>query len=284
MSYISIGILLALLSSVTTATAHALLKAGKDKLAVRALIGAVGAIALMPVCFLVPPPTIAMLPWLATASVLHTAYQLVLIRAYEANDFAVAYPIARGISPIATALLGIGLLGDRMTIVGLVGVGMVSAGILLIAFGRTIAIAGLIAAGIAGLLTTAYTVVDAHAIRLAPIAMTFIAWFFVLDGLIMFPIFAVARRGRVLSLLRSEGRQGLFAGVASLVSFGAVLIALRIAPIGIVSALRETSVVFGVLIAAFMLHEQVDRRRIGAAVVIAAGAIIIVSAVGFPAI
>lgn len=225
-----------------------------------------------------------MLPWLATASVLHTAYQLVLIRAYEANDFAVAYPIARGISPIATALLGIGLLGDRMTIVGLVGVGMVSAGILLIAFGRSIAIAGLIAAGIAGLLTTAYTVVDAHAIRLAPIAMTFIAWFFVLDGLIMFPIFAVARRGRVLSLLRSEGRQGLFAGMASLVSFGAVLIALRIAPIGIVSALRETSVVFGVLIAAFMLHEQVDRRRIGAAVVIAAGAIIIVSAVGFPAI
>ena len=284
MSYISIGILLALLSSVTTALAHALLKAGKDKLAVRALIGAVGTIALMPVCFLVPPPTIAMLPWLATASVLHTAYQLVLIRAYEANDFAVAYPIARSISPIATALLGIGLLGDRMTIVGLVGVGMVSAGILLIAFGRSIAIAGLIAAGIAGLLTTAYTVVDAHAIRLAPIAMTFIAWFFVLDGLIMFPIFAVARRGRVLSLLRSEGRQGLFAGVASLVSFGAVLIALRIAPIGIVSALRETSVVFGVLIAAFMLHEQVDRPRIGAAVVIAAGAIIIVSAAGFPTI
>lgn len=284
MSYISIGILLALLSSVTTATAHALLKAGKDKLAVRALIGAVGAIALLPVCFLVPPPTIAMLPWLATASVLHTAYQLVLIRAYEANDFAVAYPIARGISPIATALLGIWLLGDRMTIVGLFGVGMVSAGILLITFGRSIAIAGLIAAGIAGLLTTAYTVVDAHAIRLAPIAMTFIAWFFVLDGLIMFPIFAVARRGRVLSLLRSEGRQGLLAGVASLVSFGAVLIALRIAPIGIVSALRETSVVFGVLIAAFMLHEQVDRRRIGAAVVIAAGAIIIVSAAGFPTI
>ena len=77
-----IGILLALLSSVTTALAHALLKAGKDKLAVRALIGAVGSFALLPFCFFVPLPTLPMLPWLGTASVLHTSYQLVLIRSY----------------------------------------------------------------------------------------------------------------------------------------------------------------------------------------------------------
>src|SRR3546814_18749741 len=80
----------------TTATAHALLKAGKDKLAVRALIGAVGTLALLPFSFFVPLPTLTMLPWLAIACVLHTSYQFVLIRAYESNDFAVAYPVARG--------------------------------------------------------------------------------------------------------------------------------------------------------------------------------------------
>jgi len=272
-----VGVLLALLSSITTALAHALLKAGKDKLAVRALIGAVGTSALFPFCLFVPLPTLQMLPWLAIASVLHTTYQLVLIRAYDANDFAVAYPVARGIAPIATAILGVTLLGEHITIAGLFGVGMVSGGILLIAVGRSIAVTGLIAASVAGLLTTAYTVVDAHTIRLAPVAMTFVAWFFLLDGIIMIPIFAFARRGRVMSLLRSEGRQGLMAGLTSLISFGAALFALLFAPVGIVAALRETSVVFGMLIAVFMLREHVDRGRAAGAAVIAAGAMLILA-------
>ena len=277
MDYTAIGLALALVSSLTTASAHALLKAGKDKLAVRALIGGVGTVALAPICFFVPLPTNSLIPWLLAASALHTTYQLVLIRAYEASDFAVAYPIARGIAPIATAILGMALLGDQITTGTIVGVGLVSAGILTVAVGRTIAAGGLIAAGIAGLLTTTYTIVDAHAIRIAPSAMTFVAWFFLLDGIIMFPIFATLRRGRVTSLLRSEGRQGFMAGVTSLVSFGSALIALRLAPVGIVSALRETSVVFGMLIAAFFLRESVDRRRAGAAAVIALGAILIVA-------
>jgi len=273
----SIGILLALLSSITTASAHALLKAGKDKLAVRALIGAVGASSFAPVCIFVAPPTTELLPWLFTASALHTTYQLILIRAYEASDFAVAYPIARGIAPIATALLGVALLGDRLTLGGFAGVGLVSLGILMVAMGHTIAAGGMIAAGIAGLLTTSYTVVDAHAIRLAPFSMTFVSWFFLLDGLIMFPIFIFMRRGQIASLLRSEGRQGLMAGATSLASFGSALIALRLAPVGLVSALRETSVVFGMLIAAFVLREHVDRRRAVAAVIIAVGAILILA-------
>jgi len=277
MGYSGIGVALALLSSVTTASAHALLKSGRNKLAVRAMIGAVGTVALAPVCFLVPLPTTAMLPWLAAASVLHTSYQLILIRAYEANDFAVAYPVARGIAPIATALLGMGFLGDHISGLGLAGIGLVSAGILLIAVGRSIAAAGLIAAGIAGLLTTAYTVVDAHAIRLAPVALTFVAWFFLLDGLIMFPIFLFARAGRTRSLLRSEGRQGVLAGLTSLISFGAALLALRLAPVGIVSALRETSVAFGMGIATLVLRERVDARRVFGAAIIAIGAVLVVS-------
>jgi drug/metabolite transporter (DMT)-like permease len=280
LSYSSLGVLLALLSAVTTASAHALLKAGKDKLAIRALIGAVGTIALAPVCIFVPPPTSEMLPWLATASLLHAVYQLVLIRAYEASDFAVAYPIARGIAPVGTALLGMLLLGDEVTAGGLAGIGLVSGGVLLIAAGRSMAIAGLIAAMIAGLLTTAYTIVDAHAIRLAPVALTFVAWFFLLDGLIMVSIFAIVRRRRVASLVRAEGRRGVLAGLVSLVGFGATLFALRLAPTGIVSALRETSVVFAALIAAFVLREHVDRRRVVAAAVIVLGAIVILTHAG----
>jgi drug/metabolite transporter (DMT)-like permease len=273
--HIGLGILLALVSSVATASAHALLKAGKDKLAVRALIGLFGTVALAPACFFVPAPTPPLVPWLIAASMLHTTYQLVLIRAYEASDFATAYPITRGIAPIATAVLGVALLGDKLSLGGLIGVGLVSAGVLMIAVGRTVASIGLIAAGIAGLITTSYTIVDAHGIRLAPVAMTFVAWFFLLDGVIIFPIFAILRRGQVTTLLRSEGRQGLLAGGTSLLSFGSALFALRLAPVGLVSALRETSVVFGMLIAAFVLREHVDRRRLTAAAAIVAVAIII---------
>jgi len=221
-----------------------------------------------------------MLPWLAASSLLHVVYQLVLIRAYEASDFAVAYPIARGIAPLATALLGMLLLGDQVTAEGLAGVGLISGGMLLIAAGRSMAISGLVAAALAGILTTAYTIVDAHAIRMAPLALTFVAWFFLLDGLIMCSIFAIVRRRQVASAVRSDGRQGVVAGLVSLIGFSATLLALRFAPTGIVSALRETSVVFATLIAAFILHEHVDRRRVAGAAVIVTGAIVIVTYAG----
>ena len=100
----------------------------------------------------------------------------------------------------------------------------------------------------------------------------------------MFPIFAILRRGQVVSLLRSEGRQGLLAGVTSLVSFGTALMALRLAPVGIVSALRETSVLFGMLIAAFILREDVGRRRVFAAAVIVTDAILILATAASPLI
>ena len=137
---------LALLYAVTTAAAHALWKAGRDRMAVRALIGLTSAIVMAPLIPLAPLPTAPMLPWLLLASALHTIYQLVLVRSYAINDFAVGYPIARGVTPIATTALGVAWLGDRLDPLALVGVGLVSAGIMLVAAGRAIRRAGLLAA------------------------------------------------------------------------------------------------------------------------------------------
>ncbi len=272
----SVGIALALLSAVTTAFAHALLKSGKDKLAVRAATAAVTSGVAAPVCLLVPPPAAYLLPWLAGSCALHVAYQLALIRAYDATDFAVAFPIARGTAPIATAILGALLLNDPLSLPVLLGVAMVSIGILRLGLGQSIPRAGLIAAMITGLLITAYTTVDAAAVRLPPDALTFIAWFFLLEGLAMLSLFAMLRRKRIGILLRQEGRPGVIAGFTSLISFGSALLALRLAPVGVVSALRETSVVFGILLASFMLREHVGPRRAIAALIIAAGAVAII--------
>lgn len=271
-----IGIALALFSSVTTAVAHAMLKSGKDKLAVRGMIGATGTLVALPACFFVPLPNAELWPWLGLACALHTTYQLSLNRSYSMNGFAVAYPWARGIAPPIVALLSFAFLGEHIGVVGLVGVATVSFGLILIAGFRSIPWAGLAAATVTGVLTALYTVVDAQGIRLAPEVMTFVVWFFLFDGLIMFPIFALARRGQVIALLAAEGWHGLAAGLFSLVSFGAALIALRLAPVPVVSALRETSVVFAMIIASIAFKEEIGPRRTIGALLSCLGAILVI--------
>lgn len=176
------GIGLALLSALGTAMAHALWKSGGDRLAVRTVIGLTGAAVTVPLALIVPLPSTAMLPWLLAASCLHIVYQTVVTKSYDLNDFAIAYPIARGIPPVATALLGIELLGDRLSATSMVGIMMISIGILAIAVGRAISCRGATLAALSGVLTTGYTLIDAKAVRLAPTALTFVAWFFILTG------------------------------------------------------------------------------------------------------
>jgi drug/metabolite transporter (DMT)-like permease len=173
-------------------------------------------------------------------------------------------------------MLGALLLGDRLSLTAFFGVALVSLGIVLIGLGQRLAPAGLLAAAIAGLLITAYTTVDAGAIRMGPSAFTFIVWFFALDGLTMFSLFAMLRGRRIGALIRAEAKLGIIAGLTSLISFGAALLALRFVPVGIVSALRETSVLFAMVIAALCLRERVDRRHVIAATIIAIGACAII--------
>lgn len=198
-----------------------------------------------------------------------------MVAAYDAAEFSVAYPLARGLVPVSTAVVGILLLGDFLTIGATIGIMAVTTGLLLIAARSGVSRAGLGWAVLAGLLTTIYTAVDGHAVRLAPVAATFIVWFFIMDGLMMMPLVSWLRRGRIVPLMRAEGRQGLFAGLFALVGYGAALVALRLLPVGAASALRETSVVFGVLIARFCLGEVVDGRKLGGVALIAAGGVMI---------
>lgn len=269
----TIGVIAALLSAISQATAHALLASGRDKLVIRGLIGVTGLIAVAPLTLLVPLPTGQIWFWLLASGVLHAVYQLTLIKAYEGEDFSVAYPLARGIVPLATAILGVALLGDRVSAVALVGVATVSVGLVYIAAERRPAYAGMAAAIIAGLLTTAYTLLDANAVRISPNMWTFVVWFFVFDGIIMSAI-TVANRGKsLLTAVRGEIRPGLLAGISSLITYSTALVALRLIPTGSAVAIRETSIVFGAVIASVFLKEHLNgRRKFGIALVAIGGA------------
>lgn len=246
---------------------------------VRLVLGLTQTAMALPIVLWLPLPGAELWPWLTASAVVHVLYQLVLIKAYDSADFSVAFPLARGVAPLATAMLGVLWLGDQLTPVPWLGVAVVSAALILMAARGRIAPAGLVAALCAGLLTTAYTLIDAAGVRAAPEPLQFIGWFFLLDGLAMVPI-ALALRGRpVLQAARVEWRKGVAAGVVSVLAFGSALWALALAPAGAVSALRETSVAFAVLIGWLFLKEGFSRHRLLAALgVVAGGALLILGA------
>ena len=134
---------------------------------------------------------------------------------------------------------------------------------------------GLIAAIVAGLLTTTYTIVDAQGVRAADHAITFIAWFFVLDGVGILAISAVRRGRKLPGLMKSEGMRALYGGAISLVGYASALLAFRLISVGAAAALRETSVAFATLLARFTLKETIPRRRIIGILLIISGAILI---------
>jgi drug/metabolite transporter (DMT)-like permease len=281
MSALGIGLALAGVSAAASSSAHALLKSGNDKFAVQACSSLLALILALPVIFVVGLPERIILPWLFAGWVLHSAYYIVLIWSYSTSDFSVAYPIARGIVPVSTAILGIIFLGDDIGPLGLAGIGVISGGIILLSFNQSISRAGLLAAGIAGLLNKASTIVDAKGMRVADSAMNFLVWFYILDGLFMPLIFAVRAKGKVFHIARTNARNGFASGFMALFAFFPTLIAYRIAPVGAVSAIRATSVIFSMFMGGHLLKERLDGRRIAGALFITAGALAIIISAAF---
>lgn len=277
MSLVGVGLALAGVSAVASSSAHALLKSGGDKFAVQAWSSMLGLGLALPFLFWVGLPERALWFWLFAGWVLHTLYYLVLIWSYSSSDYSVAYPIARGIVPILTTVLGIGLLGDRLSLPVLAGVIIISIGIFLLGFNRAMSRSGLLAAGLAGLLNTLFTLVDAKGMRVAADPMTFLVWYYILDGISMPLLFALRSRSKMAEVAAANARTGIFVGIASLFAFLPTLIAFRLAPVGAVSAIRATSVIFSLLLGGQLLKEQLDSRRIWGAMLVTLGAVAIIA-------
>ncbi len=271
MSPATIGLTLGLMSAISTAFAHALIKAGGDKLAVQAWIRLTGLMIALPFMFWLGLPPTYLWPWLIAAAAVHALYQAVVTWSYSVSDFAAAFPIARGAAPIATALIGMVLLGDRFDMATLFAISLVSLGILALAQGQSIKRAGLIAACLAGIGTTTYSLIDAKGVRIAPDALTFIAWFYMLDGFSMPALHFARTRGQAVALLRANAGKGLAAGALSFLAFAPAILAFRFAPVGMVAALRETSILIGLIVSHRLLKETVDRKRLTGALLITAG-------------
>jgi drug/metabolite transporter (DMT)-like permease len=253
---------------------NAVVKLGLDRFSSIMLLALVqGSIAAALLPFFAAPARAAW-PWLLLGSALHSGYKLFLIRAYGHGDLSQIYPLARGTAPLIVAVASALFLAEAPSLVRAAAVLAIAGGIMLMAGRGGLTRAGLLwALGTAGF-TAAYTMADGVGARIAGTASGFAMWMFTLDGLVML-VWGLAARGRTaLAALLPAWRSGTAAGAMSLGSYWIAIWAFTQAPLAMVAALRETSVLFAMLIAFFWMKERVERRRWAAGGLILAGIVL----------
>jgi drug/metabolite transporter (DMT)-like permease len=259
---------------------NALIKIGLDPLSTTTLISlGSGAVALVFLPF-VGLPAVAAWPWIAASVIIHLFYFGALIEAYRTGDLGQVYPIARGSAPLMTAGVTTLFVGETMSLSGWVGIVALVAGVFLLSArgGRDLARIDRRAVSFAlmtALTICAYSVVDGIGARASGNPNAYSAWLFVGIALVMLP-YGLWRDGRdVVPAMRTYWRRGLAGGSLQLLSYGIAIWAMSVVPIAIVATLRETSVLFGAVIAVIVLKEPLRTMRIVAALLILCGLILI---------
>jgi drug/metabolite transporter (DMT)-like permease len=255
------------------ATWNAVLRSGGDRLWSITVMSMVSAAAAAPFALLLARPAMASWPYIGLSAALQIGYCLFLVRAYRDGELAQVYPIARGVSPLLVTLGAAVVAGERLAPADLAGIALVSGGIVSLAFGRTRpGLHSTLAALATGGFIAAYTLTDGVGARASGNAPAYAAWLFVTQGAPM-PLVYMAIRGRLtISPRDPETHKAVLGGVLSMAAYGVVVWALTMGPMGQVSALRETSVLFAAVIGAVFLKERLTVGRLVAAAMIAAGA------------
>lgn len=270
MTFAVFGIVL--LAAALHAVWNAIVKGGSDTLLTTILVAASAALVGLVALPFLPPLAPAAWPYLGISAVLEIAYYALVAGAYRGADMSRVYPMMRGTPPLLVALVSSLALGMHLSIAGWVGVALVSAGLLSLTLaGRGGEPQRVGLAMINALVIAAYTLVDGFGVRASGSAATYTMWIFVLTGVPLLS-WALLRRRDFIGYARNNWALGIAGGFGTLISYGLVLWAMTAAPIAVVAALRETSILFGTLIAAFVLKEKVTPTRIVAVLVIAAGA------------
>jgi drug/metabolite transporter (DMT)-like permease len=270
---------LVLLAAVLHAVWNAMVKSAEDRLSTMAVIGLTSTLVCLPIALLAPAPHGRALPFLAGSVCVHGIYTLLLIACYRNSDFNQVYPVARGMAPPTVAICAVLFVGERISGVQAIGLGVLTAGMLTLAAGRGRGSRRSFgAAALTGLTIAGYTVLDGVGVRHSGSALGYTGWLFVAEGLIVPIVWWARREGSRSAVARVPAalwRRAALAGVLSVLAYGLVLYAQTKGALAVVAALRETSVIWGALIGAAMFREQLPSRRVVAAALIAGGAVIL---------
>jgi drug/metabolite transporter (DMT)-like permease len=292
-----------LFAAVLHAGWNALAKSVPDRLVASALMGAVSAVIGAVCCLLVQFPAGSSWPFLVGSAVLQTIYLLLLTAAYARGEFGRVYPVARGTAPVVVTIVAVTLLGEDLGRWQLVGVAVVVAGIaaLVLVQGWPRPGDGLGLAALTGVTIASYTLVDGLGVRRSATPLGYTAWLFLLHGgmVVGAAILLAGRRSRraqgaaapadspavVEPIAAGSGWRvgglalprgvhlvaGIAGGAMSIVAYGIVLWAQDRASLALVSALRETSVLFAGLLGVLIFGEKFTHRQTLGAISIVAG-------------
>ncbi|MDA7416117.1 EamA family transporter [Xenophilus arseniciresistens] len=265
-------ILAVLVGALLHASWNALIKSAPDKALDTGLVHSLGVLFALPLLAVTGLPAAAAWPFLAASTLIHIGYYIALAGAYQHGDLGLTYPLMRGCAPLLVALGSQGLIGEQLSPIAWAGVLAICVGVLVLGLspaqlhavggqhGKALRFALCNAAIIA-----VYTVVDGLGVRAAGDAGAYVAALFVLDGL-PYLLLVLWRRGpagraAAFAYLRRRARVAWLGTLASLGSYAIALWAMTRAPVAVVAALRETSVLFAVLIGTLWLREPFGAHR-----------------------
>jgi drug/metabolite transporter (DMT)-like permease len=271
------------LSVLAAAFCHALWNAGlkmrvDPAVAVTILSASGGAVAL-PLLLLTGFPGAAAWPYLTASLIIHVFYFNSLAEAYRSGELGQVYPIARGSAPLMTAVGSLLVLGEPIGPIGLAGILLLSSGVLLLSVPDSAARWALDRRAVGFALLTAviistYTLIDGRGARISGNAHAYAVTFFVLNGLVMAALGLLRHREALVAARDIGWLVPLGAGVLSFISFWVALWAMTKAPIALVAAVRETSVLFAAALAVLLLKEPLMQSRIAAAVLVVGGLVL----------
>lgn len=271
----TLGVFLAVLAAALLhATWNALIKLGQSKVTTMFIMTVTQGAGSLFLAVWAGLPASEVWFWLIASGVFHAAYKIFLTFAYEQGDLSRVYPIARGTAPMIVLVVSALFLADTLGTFEIVGVIILGIGIVLM--GRGALISGesrklMPFALLSALSTAGYSIVDGMGARIAGDAVLFVSWMFFLDALIFTPVIFTLRGTHIAIAPPKAWALGALAAAASVGAYMIAVWAMTVAPIALVAALRETSILFAVLIGWLVFGEKMDRLKAGAAAIIVAG-------------
>jgi phosphonate utilization associated putative membrane protein len=266
---------LVLTGALLHASWNALVKSSSDKTLDTALIHVLCSLLALPALLVLGLPPLHVWPYVLASLVIHVGYYFALAGALKHGELGLAYPLMRGTAPLLVAVGSFVSLGEAVRPLGWLGIVMVCAGVLMLGMS-----AGLLKHRKAVLfalsnavLIAIYTVVDAQGARLSGHVGQYVALLFVLDGWPFAVLVYLQRKGQVWEYARARWPLATFGALASLGSYSIALWAMTVAPVALVAALRETSVLFAVILGAWLLRERWTRWRVIGASTIVCGVV-----------
>jgi drug/metabolite transporter (DMT)-like permease len=269
-------VLIVLFAALMHASWNAVVKSEGNKfLNTVVVVTSAGIIAAICLPFLSPPARESW-PFLASSGVAQVIYLVLVAAAYRSGDMSQAYPIMRGTAPLIVAVASGPLIGEVLSWQKWAGIALICGGVLALALesrrragsNRATTVLALINA----VVIASYTLIDGIGVRHSGAPASYTMWVFVLNAVPLLVWTMIMRPGELWPHFLKRTRLATIGGVGTLGSYGLALWAMTMAPVAAVAALRETSILFAVVISAFVLKESVGLKRLAAVALIAAGA------------